>query len=122
MGGIWWQVVPVPPYSVELIDRTGVLTVATTDPLEHRIYIANNLSYDFTVKVFIHELGHAAMVSFGLLEDVRRMVKPEYIIEMEEWICNLIADHGNAIYQAAYATMGYDALHVVPREIERMIA
>lgn len=122
MGGILWQVVMVPPYSNELVDRTNSLTVATTDPVSHTVYIADNLSDDFLATVFIHELGHVAMISFDLLGDIRRMVKPEYWVEMEEWVCNLIADHGHTIYSVAYQILGYDALHIVPKEIERLIA
>lgn len=122
MGGILWQVVMVPPDSSELIDRTNNLTVATTDPVTHKVYIADNLSQDFLATVFIHELGHVAMISFDLIRDIKRMVKPEYWVEMEEWVCNLIADHGNTIYSVAYQILGYDALHIVPQEIEKLIA
>lgn len=122
MNGILWRVLPVSPFSSELIDRTHNLTVATTDPIDHVIYIADNLPDDFGATVFIHELGHAAMVSFGLLDDIRRMAKPDYWIELEEWVCNLIADHGKAIFSVAYQMIGYDAVHIARKEIERLIA
>lgn len=62
------------------------------------------------------------MVSFSLLDDIHRMVKREYWIEAEEWICNFIADYGMGIFEAAYSVLGPDAWRVVPYEIERFVA
>lgn len=105
-----------------LVDRTGARTVATTDPLTHCIYLSDDLGGEFLFRVLVHEIGHAAMVSFGLLADIRRMVKPSYWIEAEEWACNLIADYGLAIFESAYEVLGKNAIIVIPREIERLIA
>lgn len=41
------------------------------------------------------------MISFGLLKAIHRMVKPEYWIDAEEWVCNFIADYGYGIFQIA---------------------
>lgn len=122
MGGIYWRVVMVPPDSVELIDRTGSLTVATTDPTNHTVYLAETLTGEFLAHVLIHELGHCAMVSFGLIDDLRRMVKPDYWVEMEEWVCNFLADYSYEIYCDAYRVLGVEALYLIPKELERLIA
>lgn len=122
MGGTYWRVVSVPPDSKELIDRTGTKTVATTDPNTHTVCIADNLEGDFLLRVLIHELGHCAMVSYDLIADIRRMVVPDYWIEAEEWVCNILADYGMKVFLTAFRVLGYDAWRVVPHELERIAA
>ena len=122
MNGIKWLIQPISSKSPLLIDRTGRLTVATTDPETHRIYLSKELFGEFKNRVLVHELGHAAMFSFGLLDDIHRMTVPECWIEMEEFICNMIADYGWQIFSIASAYLGDQAVYVVPAQIERMIA
>ena len=73
-------------------------------------------------RVLIHELGHCAIFSFDLLDDIHRMVHPRYWLEAEELVCNFIADYGMKIFSIAYKILGDRAIDVVPREVERMIA
>lgn len=101
MNGYLWTVVLVPPNSIELVDRTGELRVATTDPVSRTVFLSNDLQGDFLKRVLLHELGHVAMISFGLLTQIHRMTKPRDWIEMEEWICNFIADYGSGIFETA---------------------
>lgn len=122
MNGISWHVKRVSPYSPELVDRTGTRTVATTDPREHIIFLSWDLSGHFLNTVLIHELGHCAMVSFDLLEEIHRMVRPEYWVEAEEFICNFIADYGLSIFKIVYDVLGDQAMLFLPSEIERWIA
>lgn len=122
MGGILWHVVIVPPDSCELVNRTNTATVATTDPATHTVYLSESLSGEFLARVFIHELGHCAMVSFGLIDEIRRLVPPTNWVEMEEFCCNFIADYGYEIYSDAYYVLGDAAIHIVPGYIERFIA
>lgn len=122
MNGYLWRVKFVAPSNPNLVDRTHVFRVATTDPVTKTIYLSNRLSGDFLNRVLIHELGHCVMVSYNLLYDIHRMVKPEYWIEAEEWICNFIADYGITIFRAAYSILGDDAWIFVPRELERLVA
>lgn len=122
MNGYLWQIVFVDPSDPMLVDRTGVLTVATTDPITLTIYISNELSGEFLTHVLIHELGHCAIFSFDLLIDIHRMVKPEYWIDAEEWVCNFIADYGTQIFNTAYSILGDDAWIFIPYELERLIA
>lgn len=112
----------VDPSSDWLVDRTGNLTVATTDPHTRYIYLSTDLSGDFLNRVLIHELGHCVMISYDLLDDIHRMVYPEYWIEAEEWVCNFIADYGLKIFSEAYRILGDDAWLVVPYELEKMVA
>ena len=122
LSGDLWQVKKVDPYNPELVDRTGKLCLATTNPMHRCVYLSDRLSGTLFTRVLIHELGHCAMISFDLLNEIHQMVKPEYWIDAEEFICNFIADYGQQIFQTAYQLFGEDALLYIPSEIEKMIA
>ena len=117
MNGYLWRVCYVNPNDPMLVDRSGTLTVATTDPSTLCVYISNAIQGAFLYRVVIHELGHCAIYSFGLADDIHRMAYPEYWAEIEEWICNFIADYGQIIFDA-----GASIFDDIPREIERLIA
>lgn len=121
LNGIRWKIEYVSPDSLELVDRTGSLRVATTDPKTLTVYLSDNLYDGMLVKVLIHELGHCTMFSFGLLDDIHLRVRPEYWIEAEEWVCNFIADYGLMIFSIAYKMLGKDAWRSIPQEIEKFI-
>lgn len=122
MNGYLWKVFFVDPNSELLVDRTGILRIATTDPVTYCVYLSNTLKGDLLNRVLIHELGHCTMISFHLLEDIHRMVKPDYWIEAEEWVCNFIADYGLQIFSTAYSILGEEAWIFVPYELERLVA
>ena len=122
MNGYHWRVRFVPENSYELVDRTGNYRVATTDPATLCIYLSNKLNGGFLRRVFIHELGHCAMYSYNLLGVIHKMTRPEYWIDMEEWICNFIADYGTIIFNIASCFIGDRAMELVPHEIEMLIA
>ena len=67
MNGYLWHIAFVNPGSAKLVDRTGASTLSTTDPTVMRIYISDVLSGQELETVLIHELGHAALFSYGLL-------------------------------------------------------
>lgn len=94
MGGDWWTVHPVPPSSPFLIDRTGRLTVATTDAAAKAIRVSTAVREPLLTRVMVHEAAHAAMESFGIAKRIRSMVPARYRIEVEETICNIISDYG----------------------------
>lgn len=122
INGYLWKVAFVDPDDPMLVDRTGTRTVATTDPTTNFVYLSNDLVGDFLIRVLIHEIGHCALFSFDLLGDIHRMVKPEYWIEAEEWICNFIADYGMDVFRSVSTVLGYDAIAYVPRGVEMLIA
>ncbi|UNI72577.1 MAG: protein of unknown function DUF3920 [Chaetfec virus UA24_144] len=122
MNGYSWQVRFVDQHDPMLVDRTGVLKVATTDPMTMTVYLSENLEGDFLNRVLIHELGHCALFSFDLLSDIHRFARPECWIEAEEWVCNFIADYGMIIFESARDVLGDSAWTVVPGELERLIA
>lgn len=103
MNGMLWHFVLVRPYSDVLIDRTGQMRVATTDPETRCVYISSNLDPDLRKRVILHELSHVAMISYGLIPEVRSFSYPEEEIRAEEWVCNFVADHGGEIFSMASA-------------------
>lgn len=122
MNGYFWNVVFVRSNSPMLIDRTNTLTIATTDANTLTVYLSNKLRGDFLMRVFLHELGHCTLYSFHLIDDIHKMVYPEYWVDAEEWVCNFIADFGFKIFKTAFKVLGYDAWKLIPKEIEKMIA
>lgn len=122
LNGITWRVENVSPNSHYLTDRTGLTRVATTDPDTNRIYLSNQLIGEFKIRVLLHELGHAAMISYGLIDELHQFVEPEYWIEAEEWVCNFIADYGRQIFSAAYKELGDNAWLIIPNELEELIS
>lgn len=122
LNGDSWALVEVPSGDPMLIDRTGRLTVATTDPMTRTVYLSRDLQGPFRTKVLLHELGHCVMVSYGLLDEIREFVKPNRRVEAEEWMCNLIADYGFEIFKTAYKLLGEKAWRVLPSELGRYIA
>ena len=122
MNGLHWNVRWTNPTNPILVDRTGSLTVAVTDPDTMTIYLSNQLSGSFLNRVLIHELGHCVMYSYGLVNEIHRMCKKRYWIEMEEFCANLLADYGNQVFGLAYAILGNKAIHIIPYEMERLVA
>ncbi len=94
MNGHLWRIIFSDPTSPKLADRTGEQRVATTDPLTHTVYLSRSLHGEFLRRVLSHELGHVTMISYNMLDEIHRMAHPRYWIEIEEWICNFIADYG----------------------------
>lgn len=122
LNGRNWRVKTVASDDPMLIDRTGKRTVATTDPSTFIIYLSDQLHGAFLIKVLLHELGHCVMVSYDLLDDIYRVVDPGHRVEAEEWICNLIADHGFKIFSTAYRLVGDRAWQLLPKELEKFVA
>lgn len=122
MNGIPWTVVDVDAGSDLLIDRSGNRTVATTDPLTCCIYVSQTIFGDFRKRVIAHEMGHAVCFSYGLLDTIHACCYPEKRIEMEEFICNFVADYGEMIFSITYQIIGDDALRLLPMHLERLIA
>lgn len=122
MNGYQWHIQFVEADSPMLMDRTQTQTVATTDPETFTVYLSNQIYGDFLIRVLLHELGHCAIFSFNLIEDIHRMVRPEYWIDAEEWACNFIADYGLTIFSIAFDILGYEGWKFVPYELDRLLA
>lgn len=122
MNGDRWSVRFVNPQNSILVDRTGVLTVAVTNPADRTVYISNALYGGFLTRVTLHELAHAMMISYGYLEQIHLYCKKRYWIDIEELIANLIADRAHEIFERAYEIVGDEAIKFVPYGMERMVA
>ena len=73
-------------------------------------------------RVLIHELGHCVIFSYNLFDELHEMVKPEYWVDAEEWVCNFIADYGLAVFSIAKTIFKDKTLHIVSKELERLVA
>lgn len=122
MNGVLWRIRFAHPASPMLIDRTGESRLATTDPNQRTIFLSDELQGELLTTVLIHELGHCALFSFGLIDDIHRVVDRRFWVEAEEWVCNFIADYGRSIFLIASSFLGADALRILPSEIEKLIA
>lgn len=124
MNGYLWRVKIVYPDDPMLVDRTKRATIATTDGQQKIIYLSKSILHNksFLIKVLLHELSHCVMISYDLTDYIHRMVREDYWIEAEEALCNFIADYGAMIFEAASSVLGYDALRLVPKELERLVA
>lgn len=122
MNGDLWRVQFVPPQDDVLIDRTGNRTLGVSDYFTHIISIANNLHGELLNRVFIHELGHCVMFSYGLLPELHRMVKKRYWVDAEEFVCNILADYGQFVIGTDRDVLGNQFIYVSPVGMERMTA
>lgn len=122
MNGLHWNVRWTNPTDPILIDRTLTKTVAVTDPDTMTIYLSNKLRGEFLNRVLIHELSHCVMYSYRLIDRIHRMCKRKYWVDMEEFCANLLANYGNQVFGLTYSILGDEAIHIVPYELERLVA
>lgn len=93
INGELWNIERVSPGSPFLIDRTGNQRLATTDPLDRKIYISSDLKPPLLDKVMLHEVAHAITVSHGLLDSLRNSIPDSMWIPVEEWSASLVERH-----------------------------
>ena len=84
------------------------MRLATTDPTACHIYLTDFLSGMLLETVLIHEIGHAMMVSYGLLSAIHSAVRPDKWVEAEEWLCNYTATYGREVLDIASNLLGYE--------------
>lgn len=93
IGGTTWILIEVPPNSKELFNSEGQRVLACTDPITKTVYISNELYGQQRKTVIAHELGHCILFSYGLLDSLHRLTKTDSLIDMEEWVCNFLAEN-----------------------------
>ena len=98
INGVPWHVTRVRRNSLALVDRTGRIRLATTDPGMRVIYVSEEVEPGMLRHVMAHELTHACMVSHGLLNDVKSFSFDH--VRAEEWVCGFVADHAREILEA----------------------
>lgn len=107
IGNDIWTIKFVSPINSNLVDRTGNLTLATTSPNDKIIFMSNAIPECEFRQVLLHELMHVVMYEFGINNDISRMVKPEYRIDMEEYICNICSQYHDLIESTSFVLYSY---------------
>ena len=90
VNGEVWNVRRVSPGDPLLVDRTGNMRIATTDPSTRTVNIASNVTPPLLDQVMLHEMAHAITVSHGLLGPLRAQLPPELWVLVEEWAVELV--------------------------------
>ena len=88
INGIQWNILFVDPSSNYLKRSDGSKTVGMTDWNDKCVYLSNLLKGPFLRKVYIHEVCHCAVFSYGIDLD----------IEQEEFLCDFVATYGDEIF------------------------
>ena len=94
VNGKVWQVLQVAPDDPLLIDRTGSLRLATTDPDTRTIRISRSVIPPLLDMVMLHEATHAITISYGLTDSLRALMTWDLQVFMEEWSAELLEKHG----------------------------
>lgn len=68
VGGVTWNVAIVAPDDPELVDWTGVLRVATTNPVTRTVNVSLSLTPPLLDMVMVHEAMHAIAESYGFAD------------------------------------------------------
>lgn len=90
VNGEVWLVNRVLPGDPSLIDRTGTIRSATTDPVTHVINVSSDVTPPLLDKVLLHEVAHAITVSYGLLLPLRATIPDNLWVLVEEWAVELL--------------------------------
>ena len=88
INGIRWEVLFCRPNSDNLRRSDGSMTVGVTDFNTRCVYLSELLRGPFLRKVFIHEVCHAAVFSYGI----------HIGIEEEEFLCDFVSTYGDEIF------------------------
>lgn len=83
LNGDVWRPVLVDRDDPRLIDRTGTSRLATTDPSTMCVYLSN-----------------------GLLDSLHAIIPEDTWVNVEEWVCNYLANRGREIIHAANTALG----------------
>lgn len=117
-----WNIYYVSEDNPVLIDRTGTWTLAVTILKRKSIYLSDNLFGNQLITVLLHEMTHATLWEFGIINDIREYCYPENAIDMEELVCNIVADYAQYIFMEAYRVLGGQAIFYMPMVLERLVA
>ena len=106
VNGDLWRVVRVAPGASRLVDRLSHRCLGTADPVEHVVYLSNDLVPPMLDKVLLHEIAHAVTMSYGLLGVLHEFVPEESRIAVEEWAANLVEDYSMEAIVLASESLG----------------
>ena len=106
LNGDVWRVASVAPGDLRLVDRTGTERIATTDPSTRTVYVISNLKAPLLDKVMMHEVAHAATISYGLLDTLHALIPAYTWVPVEEWVAQTMETHGIEVAEAASQALG----------------
>lgn len=55
------------------------------------------------------------------MSDIHKMVRKEYWLEAEEWLCNYLTDYGIYIFEALFEVLGPSALNAIPKQFDILL-
>lgn len=93
VNGESWRVVLVKQGDPSLIDRTGKVCLATTDPATRTISLSASLAPPQIDRVLLHEIAHAVTMSYGLLDALHDGIEAGSNVGVEEWAAQLVEEH-----------------------------
>lgn len=106
LNGDLWRPVLVSSDDPRLVDRTGTSRLATTDPSTMCVYLSKGLKGFDLETVLTHEVGHCALHSYGLLQSLHALIPEDTWVDVEEWVCNYLANYGREVVHAANTALG----------------
>lgn len=106
MNGYVWQAQRVPADDPRLIDRTGVLRLACTDPTTRTIWVCEAVEPPLLDRIMIHEASHAAAVSYGILGHLRASMPERYSVMAEEFAASFAEGYGMEAAALASEALG----------------
>lgn len=102
-----WRVVRVMPGDPLLIDRTGTLTIATTDPVSRIIRISRSVMPPMFDQVLLHKVAHAMMKEAGVNELLSQVPDERKRIFMEELLAWFLENHAIEVIDAVSTSLGH---------------
>ena len=87
INGVEWSIRFVLPKSPFLMRDDGSFSIGMSDANTNTVYLSSKLHGAMLEKVLCHELTHCLMLSY----------KIEMPIEMEEWLCDFMANYGKTV-------------------------
>ena len=82
-----WRMEFCRPNSPNLLRSNGTRTVGVSDNSVKTVWIADDLSDYMRERVTCHEITHCICFEYNI----------SLPIDLEEWLCNFMADHGREI-------------------------
>lgn len=104
--GRTWRVVRVSPDDPLLMDRTGHMRVATTDPTTRTIRISRDVLPPLFDRVYLHEASHAIMEEAGVNELLSQLPDDRQQVLAEELLAWFLETHAIEVIDSVSRSLG----------------
>lgn len=101
-----WRVVRVSPDDPLLMDRTGHMRIATTDPTTRTIRISREVLPPLFDQVYLHEASHAIMEDAGVNELLSQLPDERQQVLAEELLAWFLETHAIEVIDAVSSSLG----------------